>query len=897
MKTIAITLDGVPVSGRPGMTILELAQELKLRIPTLCHDPCLKPVGACRLCVVEDEASGRLLASCVTPIASGMRIRTASPSVMEARRVIVRLMLANHPESCIVCDKGNRCQLRQLAADLGIGRLDYDRIPSYSGVQDANPFIVRDLSKCILCAKCVRADQELVVVGALDYVNRGFDARPATVMDAPLERSECTFCGTCVSLCPTGALMERELPHRGTAGRRVATVCSYCGCGCALWIHVADTSVARVTPGPAGSVNGATLCVRGHYGGDYLGHPERLTSPLIRRDGRLEPASWDEALDAVADGLREIARRDGPAAVGLFGSTQCTNEENYLFQKLGRKALGTPHIDNGARFSGIASVLGLGSVLGVGASTNPLEDLQGAQVILVVGAQPAESHPVASYRIKQAVRHRGAQLIWAGPLAESMSAMARIWLRHRPGAELSLILGLMRVLVLEGLWRPDLLGGQSQAVEWLQRALARLDPSALEAHTGVDGATLREAARLLSSTRRCALVFGAGVSRSADALETIRSVARMALLLGCLGVAGGGVYPLDRGANTQGACDMGTVPEWLPGYAAVGNPEARESLGKLWGQAPPAGPGWSLCEMLEAARRSRLRALYVLGENPAALLPRQGREALAGLEFLVVQDLFLTETAAQAHVVLPGAGFAEKDGTYTNLERRVQRIRAAVKPPGDARPDSWILAELLRRMGETAEFEAVSDVMREIAAAVPQYRGIQYSRLEGGGLFWPCGDERSQGEGILYRGGIPGSGLDRSGAISATTIPEADPDHPWLAVAGETHFHFGGGTRSRRSARLRGAFPAPRARLHPQDMAGASLDAGDLARLISPHGSMSCTVTGDAGVPRGVVWVVQGPEGGGMAALMPWRWDPVTKMPQLHCVRVRLEKIPAQAAG
>jgi formate dehydrogenase alpha subunit len=886
VETITITLDGMPVSGRQGMTILELARQMGISIPTLCHDACLKPVGACRICLVEEEATGRLLASCVTPIAPGMQIQTQSPAVLDTRKVVLQLLMANHAESCLVCDKGNRCRLRQLAAEMGIGLIDYDRMPPRVETQDLNPFISRDLNKCILCAKCIRADHELVVVGALDYLHRGFDALPATLFEGPLEQSECTFCGTCVALCPTGALSEKIPDFRGSLGRRLATTCSYCGCGCALWVHSHEDRLVQVTPKAENSPNQATLCVRGHYGSDYLNHPQRLQQPLVRGNGDMEAASWEEALDQTAQRLRDIARQWGPEAIGFYGSTQCSNEENYLFQKLARQAIGSAHVDNGARLQAASSLLGLKEVLGVGAATNPMEDLETAQVILLIGAQPTESHPVAGYHIKRAVRYRGARLIYVGPVEDALSLMAEPRLRIEPGSEMAVILGLIRILARE---HPDLLRSNA-AAKMLDEVADRVDPDSVETLAGVPFAILREVAATLAATRRCALVFGAGISQSSGALDKVRGLAYLGVLLGCLGVSGGGVYPLDKGANTQGACDMGTLTEWLPGQQSVSDPHARERLARIWGGELPGAGGWRFPEMLEAARRGQLKALYVLGENPAAVLPAQAQDALDRLEFLVVQDLFMTDTARRAHVVLPGAGFAEKDGTYTSLERRIQRLRCAVKPPGEARADWWILSEILRRMNETEGYESASDVMKEIATVVPGYGGVQYSRLESGGLFWPCPDPDSLGEPILHRGGVEnlGTGWQIQGLTLGLT---RHADRPWLAVRGETHFHFGGGTRSSRSPRLYRMAGQCRVHLHPDDVQSLSVSDGRLVRLVSDSGSMEARVLEGSHVPPGMALVVPGPHWGAMGGLMDGSWDPVTRMPQLYVASVRIEPV------
>ncbi len=874
METVAITLDGVPVSGRQGMTILELAREVGVRIPSLCHEPSLKPVGACRLCLVEEEASRRLLASCVTPIASGMRIQTRSPAVLEARRVILQLMLANHPESCIVCDKGNRCQLRQLAAEAGIGLVDYDRMDSFVHTQEANPFIKRDLGKCVLCGKCIRVDQELVVVGALDYFHRGFQARPGTFLDRPLERSECTFCGSCVAVCPTGALSDSTPVHLGTVGERTATTCSYCGCGCSIWVQVCEDRLVRVEPKTEGSVNKASLCVRGHYGSGYLHSRDRLLNPMLRRKGETVTVSWQEALEETAGRIMEIASRHGPASVGFFGSTQCTNEENYLFQKLARLGIGTPHVDNGARFQGVSGILAMQEELGVSGATHPLEELEYAKVILVIGAQPLESHPVASYALKRAVKYKAAKLLYVSPLEDGLSRMAQLWIKGWPGFEGRILLALLKeVILLKGSSMPRWLEGKELG-ELLQSTLVQ--PEEVE-----------EAAKILCSSSSCALVFGRGLSSAPGGKERVRILVRLAMELGCLGVAGGGIYPLDRAANTQGACDMGTLPEFLPGYRPSADPGCREELAQLWGKLPAMGPGMSFPRMLEAAARGELRALYIMGENPLGLLPGYAAEALSKLEFLVVQDIFPTATSSMAHVVLPAAGFLEKEGTYTSLERRIQRIRPVCSPPGGARPDCWILSALLKRTAELPEYETPAEVMKEITQCVPQMRGVRYARLEAEPLFWPCTDPSASGERILLRGKTHEQGVEPD-LSRLLGMEREDPDFPFLAVEGESLFRVGSASRSSRAGRLREFSGQRLVFLHPIDMGRLDLEEQSRVRLVSRWGELSATAISKPEIPRGLLWVVPAAQGRGLEGLVSWSWDPDSGMVQTSQARVRL---------
>jgi formate dehydrogenase alpha subunit len=433
LEMITITLNGREVSGHPGMTVLELASESGVHIPTLCNDPHLAPFGACRICLVEDERSGTLMASCVTPIASGMVVNTESPRVLERRRAIVRLMLASHPDSCLVCDKGNRCDLRRIAADASVGLLELQRISQPALIKEVNPFLERDLSKCILCAKCIRADQELVVEGVIDYIERGFKSRPATLNDTSLENSQCTFCGTCVAFCPTGALMEKDCLYRGTTTTAVATICPSCGCGCGVSVEVKDNRIVRCRPDKDSPVNRGTLCVRGSYGYDFVHSPDRLTQPLIKVDGGFKETSWDEALDLAAAGLKRTAEAHGPGSLAVIGSPKCTNEENYLLQRLVRCALGTNNIDNGTRLYSAASCQGLGWNLGSPGTTNTLENLEHSDVILVVGTDPTSSAPLVGYAIKRAVRQKGARLILVDPRVTRLSSFAHLCLKPKVG--------------------------------------------------------------------------------------------------------------------------------------------------------------------------------------------------------------------------------------------------------------------------------------------------------------------------------------------------------------------------------------------------------------------------------------------------------------------------------
>ncbi|HEY4711943.1 MAG TPA: molybdopterin-dependent oxidoreductase, partial [Dehalococcoidia bacterium] len=653
LQPITITLDGREVSGYLGMTILELAKESGVEIPTLCHDNHLPPTGACRVCLVENEQNGALLASCVTPIASGMVINTHSPRVIERRKTIVKLMLTSHPDSCLVCDKGNRCQLRQIASDLGIGLVELQRIPRMFSIEEVNPFLERDLSKCILCAKCIRACQELVVEGAIDYFQRGFTTIPATLDNLPLENSECTFCGTCVALCPTGALTEKEKTYRGTTQTIVQTTCPFCGCGCSICLETRDGHVVRVVPGKESSVNKGTLCVRGSYGCDFVNSPDRLTKPLVKRDNTFEEVSWEEALERVATGFKRVKDERGSDSLAVLGSSKCTNEDNYVLQRFARCVLGTNNIDNGGRLYNSASRIGLGSSLSFSGTTNYLSDLEQTELILVIGADPSSSAPAVGYAIKCAVKQRGVKLLLIDPRRTKLSLFAHLWLRPNVGTDVALLNGLAKVIIDEGLLDEEFVARRTDNFEAFNESLKKYTVEYVEKTTGVTGQEIRAAARLYARASRAAIVYGTGITQHTTGTDGVKALANLALLMGNVGCKGGGIYALQRENNGQGACDMGTLPKYLPGYQSVEDAQARGKFEARWGVSLPAEVGLTAMEIMEQAKNGKIRGMYIVGENPVLSFPHSGlvTKALASLDFLVVQDMFLTETAKLADVV------------------------------------------------------------------------------------------------------------------------------------------------------------------------------------------------------------------------------------------------------
>ncbi|MEW6418979.1 MAG: formate dehydrogenase subunit alpha [Nitrospirota bacterium] len=756
MSDITIKLNGSDAVGREGMTILDLARKNDIYIPTLCHDPHLKPAGACRVCLVEDEKSGNLLASCVAPISSGMVINTNSEKVLEARRTVVKLLLAGHPDSCIVCDKGNQCQLRKIASELGIGHVEFDRVRRYYPIETANPFIERDLSKCIVCGKCVRGCQEIEGIGAIDYAFRGFKAKPATALDLPLEQSICEFCGLCVSMCPVGALTDKLSRYKGGVKESIRTVCPYCGVGCSIYLNVRDREVISVSPAEEGSVNRISLCVRGRYGFEFINSPERLKTPLVRKNGVFIEATWDEALDFASAEFNRIKGKYGGNVLAGIGSYRCTNEDNYLLQKFFRAALISNNIDSSARLSVLPSFSGLEDSLGIGVTTNSIEELEGSDVVLVIGSDLTQSHPIVAQKIRRAVKANGARAIVINPDDITIANFADMHLKLKAGTDIALLNSFINVIINEDLYDKEFVDTRTEGLEQIKEHILRYPPEYVEEITGILKEDICSAARLYASAQRASIVAGEDIIHYGYGMEAAIVLANLAMLTGNVGKASAGIYYLAPYNNLQGACDMGVLPEFLPGYQKLNNPIVKEKFEIEWGIKLPDNAGLTIKEIIHAAKERKIRGMYIVGDNPVLSYPDKDlvMDALQSLEFLIVQDIFMSETAEMANVVFPAASFAEKDGTFTSIDRRIQKVRKAIEPVGQARPDWKIIEELSTKVGYPMSYDSPAQVMEEIARLTPIYGGIDYGRLENGCLQWPCPDKRHPGTKFLYEDGF-----------------------------------------------------------------------------------------------------------------------------------------------
>jgi formate dehydrogenase alpha subunit len=881
LETIALTIDGKKIICPAETSILEAAEQNGIKIPKLCYHPDLKPFGACRMCLVEDEKTGRLMASCVTPVVPDMVIQTATERIIRHRRNIARLMIAEHPESCIVCSKGNRCQLRWVAAQLGVGETDLYHMPNYKPFEEANPFIIRDLSKCILCGKCIRADHELVVVGAIDYNQRGFGSRPATAHELGLEQSNCTFCGTCVSMCPTGALSAKNSRYVGTPEREAVSICGFCSVGCRLVMGATGERIIDVNPAQLPeSVNGATLCVRGHFAHDFLNSPQRLISPLGRKEGELVPMAWDDALGLITKRLIEIKNENGPQSIAFLGSSKCTNEENYLFQKIARAMIGTNNVDNGGYIFGQSLIKVLDQKTDGGYRLNRLADLEKAEAILVLGADPNHSVPVVSYYLKKAAQ-KGIPLIVVDPRKTELAAFASVWLAVKPQSDLELINGLAALLHEDKAYDSSFVDQYTEGFSLFRYGLSSLDMDRISRLTNLETAAINKTAKLIKR-KKIAIVVGHGIIQQKYALHTLGAILNLALMTGSLGSPGAGIFVLARENNQLGATDMGAAPDLLPGRQPIDDDTARRKWEKTWKTSISPDPGLNMARVIAAAEKGNLKALYIMGENPLRALPESGRvkKALENLELLIVQDILNSETAQIADVVLPGAPLSEKQGSVTNLEGRIQSFLPVVTPPGKARPDWQILDLLAAGLSKGEPYGSLEKIRAEIRKLVPMYASLNGQNqdwikpISGKALFKDPGAE----------------GLISFYPVVSTEDEPADNDFPFTAIIGSLRFHLGSGTRTQASDRIQEFNLAGQLEVSPPVGASLDLKDDDTVVVTSKFGSVTRVIRIEKGLGANHIFVPTGFNGNEAMNLLALSDIAKPGSPGWKTCRVKIEK-------
>ncbi|MFC1898722.1 formate dehydrogenase subunit alpha [Chloroflexota bacterium] len=884
---ISLTINGQIVEAKEGMTVLEAAQVAGIYIPSLCADPDLEPYGACRLCVVEIDGMNGLPTSCTTLVSEGMVVRTDTSAVDSVRRTVVELLIADHPSDCLTCPSNQRCELQKIAAYLGITERRFERVEQLQPVDTSNPFFDHDPNYCILCGKCVRICNEVQGVGAIDLAFRGYETQVCPGDNKSLIESNCESDGECVVHCPVGALaMKNSVPPM----REVATTCVYCGVGCQIYLGIRDGRVTSVRGRRDEKINNASLCVKGRFGiAEFVHHPERLTTPLIKRDEKLVEASWDEALELVASKLSGY----GKGEVAVVSSAKCTNEDNYVIQKFARAVLGTNNVDHCARLCHAPSVAGLVNCFGSGAMSNSINEISDAACILAIGTNTTEAHPVIGLRVKKAVWN-GAKLIVANPREIELVRFADIWLNHNPGSDVALLMGMMRVIVDEGLLDLPFIENRCENFAEFKDSLDNFGLDFVETITGVSGDKIVKAARMYATNNPASLLYAMGITQHSHGTDNVIATANLAMLTGNMGIPSGGVNPLRGQNNVQGACDMGALPNVYPGYQSVAVPEIQRKFEAAWDCSLSDEPGLPMTEVIPLADKGEIKAVYLIGENPLLSEPDAGhaREALKKLDFFVVQDIFLSETAELADVVLPGTSFAEKDGTFTNTERRVQRVRKAMEPIGDSRPDWLITCRIAREMGSSGfDFTHPSQIMDEIADLTPSYGGITFERLEDGGLQWPCPTKDHLGTPILHVEQFS-RGKGRFFPLSYKPPVELpDDEYPLMLTTGRNLYHFHTGTLTRKVAGLNILKGEGSVEINPDDALALNISNGEMIKIISRRGDIKSKVQVTGVSSSGVVYMNFHFAESAANVLTNAALDPVSKIPEYKVCAVKIEKI------
>ncbi len=880
---ITLSIDGIEVTVERGASILEAAEKAGVRIPTLCHDKRLIPFGACRMCMVEIKGRRGLLPACFNPARNGMEVLTQTPAVIEARRLQLQLLLRQHPLDCPVCEAGGACQLQNLVFEYDVDKLPFPRQEPKGSVDLASHLIKRDMTRCVLCGCCVRICNEVQGVNEISFVNRGIRTEISTDFGRPLD---CEFCGQCVSACPVGAMVAKPLGPiaRPWEVHRTRTTCGFCGLGCAIVAETKDGKMVRVSSQYEMGTNEGNLCVKGRFGWPLVHSSQRLTKPLLREGDGFVEVSWEKALDHVASRWNEIKRQRGGEALAVLGSSRLTNEEAYLLQRLARGSLGTPHVDHGAGISYKGLLEGIRPLLGYAASTNHMKDIRDSDVILAVGGNFKETHPVAKNQVILAAGRKKSRVFVVDHVHTSLcDIMGAKAIYVKPGTEGLLLRGMMRVILEEQLWDKAFVETRTEGLENLKEALANLDEAKVADLTGAKVEDIRELATCFAQAPTACIIGSLETLGVGDQVDLAAAAACLCVLTGKLGKKGCGLHFYGEKANSQGALDLGLVPDLLPGYRNAGDPQAREFFQELWQLPVPMGPGLTARGILEGCLNGKIKSVYMVAENPVGTYPDRDwvEKSLKAAEFLVVQDAFMSDSARMAHVVLPASLFMEKQGSFTSVDRRIQRLEQAVKSPGEAKSDFWILGELAKRMGTPFPFASPGEVWQELGKAVEIYGGASLECIPEEGLAWPvAANEEKLGTGILYEEGFP-VGKARL-ELKSWSLPLEKGDaqtYPFVLHPQSRWFHSG--TFSTWSSTLMELCPEPTAMVHVEDAREAGLKEGDLARVISPKGEVVARVKLRYRGPRKVVQVAHHFQTQPLNRLLEWSGE---------LVRVRLEK-------
>lgn len=898
---ITITIDNKPIAVPDGTTILNAAKQLDIDIPHLCKDDRLTHTGACRLCLVEIEGQPKLQTSCSRLAEEGMVIQTETKEIKKLRKIVLELFIAEHRLSCTTCDKDGDCLLQDYTYRYRINEYKFphleQKITSMNYTAREKAFVY-DPSKCIRCGRCIKMCREVQGVEAIAFQNRSHEVMVTTGFDVPLKDTVCETCGQCVGTCPTGALYAKAAKGKGQAKNlmKTRTTCTYCGVGCQLDLNVSRQTgkVVMVTTETGSIPNDGNTCVKGRFGMDFIHSEKRLTKPLIRENGEFREAEWDEALTLVAQKFNNIKEQNGSDSLAGLSSARTTNEENYVMQKFIRAAVGTNNVDHCARLCHASTVAGLARAFGSGAMTNSIEEIKRASLIFVIGSNTTECHPVIGITIRQAVTSGKTTLIVADPRKISLTEDASLHLQHKPGTDAALINAMMHVILSEKLEDREFIENRTEGFSDIVEAINRHSPEFAEKVCGIPADDIRKAARLFAKAETASIIYSMGITQHTTGTDNVLALANLAMMTGNIGKECSGVNPLRGQNNVQGACDMGALPNVYSGYQKVADTAVKEKFEKAWGVGLDDKPGLTVIEIMNGAVEGSVKGLYIVGENPMLSDPdiAHVEEGLKNLDFLVVQDIFLTETALLADVVLPAASFAEKEGTFTNTERRVQRVRKAVESPGEAREDWDIICELSCRMGFPMAYESASEIQEEIAQVTPIYGGIHYDRIEEVGLQWPCPDRNHPGTKFLHSGKFPRSG-GRGKFHEVSYLPPAempDENYPFILTTGRMLQHWHTGTMTRKSTVLHDLVPHGALELHPDDAKRYGITDGDNLSVSSRRGNINVPANVTEKVRQGTVFMAFHFHEHPANALTIAALDPIAKIPEFKACAVKVEK-------
>ncbi|HWP00578.1 MAG TPA: formate dehydrogenase subunit alpha [Methylococcus sp.] len=903
-ETVAFILDGEEIRAFAGETILQAAKRVGKEIPHLCYKEGYRADGNCRACVVEIKGERVLAPSCCRTPIEDMEVNSQSARARKSQKLVLELLQSDMPV------QGRSPYTRKSELDYWVERMEVGapRFPGRSQPAPdlSHPAMAVNLDACIQCTRCVRACREEQVNDVIGYAFRGHHAAIVFDLGDPMGESSCVACGECVQACPTGALMPANGVGLIEPDKKVNSTCPYCGVGCLLTFNVKDNRILYVD-GRDGETNHSRLCVKGRFGFDYVHHPLRLTKPLIRREGvaktvdLVDPrdvdkvfreATWEEALDFAAAGLRRIRDEFGPAALAGFGSAKGSNEEAYLFQKLVRTGFGTNNVDHCTRLCHASSVAALLECIGSGAVSNPVSDVAEAEVVVLIGSNPTVNHPVAATWFKNAVR-KGVKLIVMDPIRTEIARFATHALHFRPDTDVALLNAIMHTIVQEGLYHQEYIDKHTEGFERLREHLKDYAPEVMAPICGIDAGTIREVARLYAKARAAMIFWGMGVSQHIHGTDNARCLISLALMTGQIGRPGTGLHPLRGQNNVQGASDVGLIPMVYPDYQPVIDPDVRAKFESLWKAPLDPKPGLTVVEIIHAVHDGKIKGMYVEGENPAMSDPNQNhaREALAMLDHLVVQDIFLTETAGFADVVLPASAFPEKTGTFTNTDRRVQLGRQAIDPPGEARQDLWIIQEIARRMGLDWNYSGPQDVFAEMRQAMTSIAGITWERLEQtDSVVYPCENEGDPGTPVIFVDRFPrrgGKGLFVPAAFTqADELP--DEKYPFVFITGRQLEHWHTGSMTRHATVLDALEPDPVVEMHPLDLASLGVQTGDVITVESRRGRITAYARARIGLQRGSVFMAFCYNEASANLLTNEALDPYGKIPEFKFCAVRV---------